>query len=73
MSKTNLDQQYRKALAASHDEGIMRKITAAMQEAEEIGGPEGQDYIDLMEKIIKEARARISTFKKMQPQKNRLR
>ncbi len=38
---------------------IFKNVLDAMQDAEELGGPEGQDYIDFMEAIIAEARRRI--------------
>jgi hypothetical protein len=40
---------------ASH---IYKEVLAAMQSAEEIGGPEGADYRELMAKIAQEATAR---------------
>ncbi len=37
---------------------IFKAVLAAMQPAEELGGPEGQEYVDLMERIAKEAAGR---------------
>ena len=42
---------------------IFRNVLDAMQDAEELGGPEGQDYIDFMEAVIAEARRRIEAFR----------
>ena len=45
---------------------IYLKVFAAMQEAEEIGGPEVQDYIALMEQIKAEADERIANAKMLE-------
>jgi aspartate/methionine/tyrosine aminotransferase len=37
---------------------IFTAVLAAMQAAEELGGPEGREYIELMERIAKEATQR---------------
>ena len=42
-------------------EQIYSNVLDAMQDAEEIEGPEGQDYIALMEWIAAECRTRIET------------
>lgn len=42
---------------------IFRDVYAALQQAEEIGGPEGQDYIDLMEWVKTEVEERIANAK----------
>ena len=39
---------------------IYRNVLEAMQEAEELGGLEGQDYLDLMEAIRYEAVRRFN-------------
>jgi len=41
---------------------IFAQVLAAMQDAEEIGGPEKSDYLDLMVAIIREASERISYY-----------
>lgn len=41
---------------------IFAQVLAAMQDAEEIGGPEQSDYMDLMVAIIREASQRISCY-----------
>ncbi len=41
---------------------IFEQVLAAMQDAEEIGGPEKSDYLDLMVAIINEASQRISCY-----------
>jgi hypothetical protein len=41
---------------------IFEQVLAAMQDAEEIGGPEKSDYMDLMVAIICEASERISCY-----------
>lgn len=41
---------------------IFAQVLAAMQDAEEIGGPEQSDYLDLMVAIIREASERISCY-----------
>lgn len=38
------------------------QVLAAMQDAEELGGPEEADYMDLMVAIIREASERISCY-----------
>ena len=40
---------------------IYKDVLDAMQNAEEAGGPEGQDYCDLMRRIADEATARAET------------
>jgi hypothetical protein len=45
---------------------IYLNVFAAMQEAEEIGGPEVQDYIALMEQIKAEADERIANAKMLE-------
>ncbi len=42
--------------------GIFAQVLTAMQDAEEIGGPEKSDYLDLMVAIIHEASERISCY-----------
>jgi hypothetical protein len=41
---------------------IFVQVLATMQDAEEIGGPEKSDYLDLMVAIIREASERISCY-----------
>jgi len=41
---------------------IFGQVLAAMQDAEEIGGPEKSDYPDLMVAIIREASERIASY-----------
>jgi hypothetical protein len=41
---------------------IFVQVLVAMQDAEEIGGPEKSDYLDLMVAIIREASERISCY-----------
>src|SRR5262249_42504763 len=41
---------------------IFEQVLAAMQDAEEIGGPEQSDYMDLMVAILNEASERISCY-----------
>jgi hypothetical protein len=43
---------------------FLKKILAAMQEAEEIGGPEGLEYIELMDVVSVEAQRRARTAEK---------
>lgn len=42
--------------------GIFEQVLAAMQDAEEIGGPEKSEYVDLMIAIIREASERIAHY-----------
>jgi hypothetical protein len=42
---------------------IMENVLHAMQDAEELDRPEGQEYVDRMEAIIDECRRRIETFR----------
>jgi len=44
-------------------EKILAEVIFAMQAAEEIGGPEGSDYLDLMESIANEASKRRWTYR----------
>lgn len=39
---------------------ILEEVLDALQDAEEIGGPEGQDYIDLMVAVAEEATDRAN-------------
>lgn len=41
---------------------VYRRVLDAMQRAEELGGPEGAAYVDLMTAIAAEAQARVATF-----------
>ena len=41
---------------------IFRNVLDAMQNAEELGGPEGPDYSNLMQAIADEARTRLRNF-----------
>ena len=41
---------------------IYQNVVNAMQDAEEMGGPEGDEYIELMDKIILEAQTRKTTY-----------
>ena len=41
---------------------IYQNVVNAMQDAEEMGGPEGDEYIELMNKIILEAQTRKTTY-----------
>lgn len=42
---------------------IYKKVMEALQDAEDMGGPEGKDYIALMNRIIDECKKRISNCK----------
>ena len=50
---------------------IFREVLKAMQFAEEIEGVEGQDYINLMNEIGKEASQRIVNFLSWHEENNR--
>lgn len=41
---------------------VFRSVMAALQDAEEIGGPEGVEYVRLMDRIRHECAQRISTY-----------
>ena len=41
---------------------IFAAVVAAMDAAEEVEGPEGNDYLMLMSAIIKEANSRIENY-----------
>ena len=43
-------------------QGIFQRVLDAMQNAEELGGPEGQDYANLMQAVADEARTRLRDF-----------
>lgn len=42
---------------------IFQEVLASMQDAEELGGPDGPDYVALMEAIIEEATERREYFR----------
>lgn len=42
---------------------IFEEVLTSMQNAEELGGPEGPDYVALMEAIIQEAAERREYFR----------
>ena len=44
-------------------EEIFRSVFEAMQPAEELGGPTGDDYLALMERIAKEATERANVYR----------
>ncbi len=44
-------------------EEIFQQVLAAMQAAEELEGPSGEDYLHLMERIADEARTRASVYR----------
>ena len=44
-------------------EEIFRKVLDAMQPAEELGGPTGEEYFHLMDRIADEARIRAETYR----------
>lgn len=46
---------------------IFRDVLEAMQNAEELGGPEGDNYVALMKCIAAEAIERISNFRSHTP------
>ena len=46
-------------------QGIYQKVMDAMQPAEEMGGPEGDNYLALMLAIAKEATDRAANFAAM--------
>lgn len=50
-------------------QGIFDSVKLAMQEAEELGGPEGAEYVDLMLAIALEAsdRAMVAQQERMTP------
>jgi hypothetical protein len=45
----------------SSSKQILANVLAAMQPAEELGGPAGTEYVSLMEKIATEASLRAQT------------
>jgi hypothetical protein len=65
--RTKLDKLYASALNQSSRNNIMKAVIGAMQGAEEIGGPEGEEYIQLMKDISNEALRRAAAFKKQTP------
>ena len=42
---------------------IFKNVLRAMQDAEEIGGPEGHDYHNLMGAIMAEAKQRLGAYR----------
>ena len=46
---------------------IFANVLAAMQSAEEMEGPEGADYENLMRRIANEAERRINNFRLYEP------
>lgn len=47
---------------------VAEDILEAMQGAEEIGGPEGGAYLDLMQAVIHEAQGRMTAFIQAYPE-----
>jgi hypothetical protein len=47
---------------AMNKNDIFKAVLNAMQSAEEMGGPEGKDYLVLMTAIREEAQKRINTY-----------
>jgi len=58
---TRMTYQHRKVLSQRGND-ILQGVLCAMQLAEEIEGVEGEDYINLMNEISKEASQRIVNF-----------
>src|SRR5580765_4240044 len=52
-------------------ERIYLSVANAMQEAEEIGGPEGDEYINLMRRIARLATLRADVCAGLQPKRKR--
>lgn len=48
---------------------IFEEVLDAMQDADEMGGPEGQEYIDLMNAVVEEASDRARTARTQTGQK----
>lgn len=46
---------------------IFDRVFDAMQEAEELGGPDGDDYVALMRAIAREASARVTDAERSDP------
>lgn len=44
---------------------IFQNIMDAMQKAEEMGGPQDQEYVELMRAVADEAKQRIRNFRRM--------
>ena len=51
-------QRARLARLSSTAREVFTEVLGAIQQAEEIGGPEGQDYLCLMEAVMEEATER---------------
>ena len=45
------------------EEKILANVVRALQDAEEIGGPDGVQYIELMQAVSKEANDRIANYR----------
>ena len=41
---------------------ILARVLAVLQEAEELGAPDGVAYVELMEAVAKEATTRLATY-----------
>jgi Fe-S cluster assembly ATPase SufC len=67
---TRMTYQHRKVLSQRGND-ILQGVLCAMQLAEEIEGVEGQDYINLMGEIGKEASQRIVNFLSWNEENNR--
>lgn len=56
----------------AYSQEIFENVKKAMQDAEEIGGPEGDDYMNLMQAIIEEANERqVAYFHMLNPRASR--
>lgn len=58
--------------ASAHDHGIENEILAAMQNAEEAGGPEGRVYVNTMLHVARQALSRVDTYVADSPEGQRL-
>lgn len=59
--KTSYCTQVRARELGSSARFVFNEVLAAMQDAEELGGPTGKAYLDLMQAIIDEAAMRQQT------------
>ena len=62
LSKAFLASPAAEKLKGSVSREIFVDVLEAMQNAEELGGPEGQEYSDLMEAIAAEAKTRLENY-----------
>lgn len=62
----------RDGTTAPYDRGtLLQRVLAVMQEGEELGGPEGEEYVETMEKIAEAALERAGIYREILAKKGK--